>query len=271
MKTMTILTLPGIEEWKKAARTCLAENLAPERILWNTTFINQTDLFADIPPPENDQTKRITRKPIQNQKVSKEVLGEIEHALCHSDPVRFDICYRILWRYAQGEKNILHLKTDDDVMALRALVKAVRRDAYKITAFLRFRETEYEGEVHFIAWYEPEHYTLELKLGFFTSRFKNMRWSILTPYRAAHWDKENLMLEDNPDPSAYPKDDKVEAYWLTYYANIFNPARVKKNAMLSQMPMKYWKNMPETALIPELLLSSDQKVRDMIKKSSGSN
>lgn len=93
-----------------------------------------------------------------------------------------------------------------------------------------------------------------------------MRWSILTPYRAAHWDKKSLTLQDNPDKSLWPDNDKVEEYWLTYYASIFNPARPKKKAMLSQMPKKYWKNMPETKLIGELLQTSDQRARDMIKR-----
>ena len=37
--------------------------------------------------------------------------------------------------------------------------------------------------------------------------------------------------------------------WKTYYASIFNPARVKVKAMTKEMPKKYWRNMPETALI----------------------
>ena len=187
-----------------------------------------------------------------------------ETALCHTDPNRFSLCYRILWRLVFENKTLLSHKTDDDIIKLHALVKAVRRDAYKITAFLRFREISFNGTEHFVAWYEPEHYTLELKLDFFKTRFKNMRWSILTPYRAAHWHEGKLTLEDNPDPNIVPKDDKVEQYWLTYYANIFNPARPKKNAMLSQMPKKYWKNMPETALIQDLLKTSESRARNMI-------
>ena len=72
-------------------------------------------------------------------------------------------------------------------------------------------------------WYEPEHYSLGLSLPFFQSRFKNMNWSILTPYQAAHWDGEILKLSANSDSSQYPKEDEVEKYWLKYYASTFNP------------------------------------------------
>ena len=67
-----------------------------------------------------------------------------------------------------------------------------------------------------------------------------------------------------PDPSVCPDEDRIEKYWLTYYTNIFNPARIKKSAMLSSMPKKYWKNMPETALIDDMIRNSDARARKMI-------
>ena len=44
-------------------------------------------------------------------------------------------------------------------------------------------------------------------------------------------------------------DDDAEALWLTYYRSIFNPARLKVKAMQTEMPKKYWRNLPEAALI----------------------
>jgi DNA polymerase len=44
----------------------------------------------------------------------------------------------------------------------------------------------------------------------------------------------------------------IEPLWLTHYANIFDPARVKVHAMETEMPKKYWRNLPETAVIPQL-------------------
>jgi hypothetical protein len=34
--------------------------------------------------------------------------------------------------------------------------------------------------------------------------------------------------------------------------------------MLSSMPKKYWKNMPETALIDDMIRNSDARARKMI-------
>lgn len=258
METITINSVPGFDEWRMAARACLAQSIPPENIIWQSAQSVQDNLFGRSHPSITGTT------PQKRHAIPKSVLMLFKYALCHSDAHRFALCYRVLWRVTFENKNLVRLKTDDDILQLMALAKAVKRDAYKMSAFLRFREVNLGGNEHFIAWYEPEHFSLELKLDFFQTRFKNMRWSILTPYRAAHWDTETLILEDNPDSSVLPDNDHIEKYWLTYYANIFNPARIKKDAMLSSMPKKYWKNMPETSLIDDMIKQSDTRARKMI-------
>lgn len=258
MKKVIISSVPGYEEWRLASRECLAHSIPPENVVWQNAQWNQTDLFGET------EKASIFGNPRANYTIPKSVLVLMKYALCHQDPDRFALCYRVLWRVVFENRNLIHLKTDEDILRINALAKAVKRDAYKMSAFLRFREIDFNGQEHFIAWYEPEHFSLEIKLDFFQTRFKNMRWSILTPYRAAHWDTKTLTLEDNPDPSVIPDDDRVEKYWLTYYANIFNPTRIKTKAMLSSMPKKYWKNMPETSLIGDMIRHSDSRARKMI-------
>lgn len=258
MKNIVIQSKPGFSEWRSHAKTCFCEGIAPEYVLWNDAAYGAADLF------QNDHTSPSACKEFS---VPREFVELAQYAICHAASERFSLLYRILWRLKRGKPNLLKLKTDDDILALHRMVKAVRRDAYKIKAFLRFRQIDTEQGEAFVAWYEPEHYSLELSLPFFQTRFKNMTWSILTPYMAAHWDREQLLTSDNPDPSIVPTDDTVERYWLKYYASTFNPARPKKSAMLNQMPKKYWKNMPETVLIPDLLRTSESRARKMIKDS----
>ena len=263
LESITIHTVPGFDEWRDAARHYLSFRIRPEHIDWQVPNQSQDNLF------ETEQTSpslKTENTGIQF-KVSKEFIELAQTICCHTDIQKFDLLYRLLFRLNFENKNLLKIKTDDDVLLANKMAKEVRRDAYKIKAFLRFRSLEHEGEEYFIAWYEPFHYSLELVMPFFTQRFKNMNWSILTPYRAAHWNQKEFVFQDNPDPSQFPKDDKIEQYWLGYYSSIFNPARYKKQAMLSQMPKKYWKNMPETALIEDLLRTSEAKTKDMIEKS----
>jgi DNA polymerase len=55
--------------------------------------------------------------------------------------------------------------------------------------------------------------------------------------------------------------------WKTYYASIFNPARLKVGAMLKEMPKKYWRNMPETSLVQPLIAGARQRELEMIDRS----
>ena len=50
-----------------------------------------------------------------------------------------------------------------------------------------------------------------------------------------------------------PDEDRLEEHWRTYYASIFNPARLKVDAMQKEMPKKYWKNLPEARMIEGLI------------------
>lgn len=259
MKRIVLSRSAGYEEWRGLARDCLQENLPPENISWCHEAM-PVDLFA------NESFSSGT--PLRPVSVPRIFIDQARIACCHADEGRFDLLYKILWRLNRGEKSLLQRVTDPDVLRLNASIKAVRRDAYKIKAFLRFRDVgNAAGGERFAAWYEPEHYSLELSLPFFQTRFKNMTWSILTPYIEAHWDRESLSVIAPQGPAKTLQPDQIEKYWLKYYATTFNPARVKKQAMLNQMPKKYWKNMPETKLIPELLQTADMRTREMIART----
>jgi hypothetical protein len=51
--------------------------------------------------------------------------------------------------------------------------------------------------------------------------------------------------------------------WGTYFCNIFNPAKLKISAMTSEMPKKYWKNLPEAQYIQDLIAGAEAKVQQM--------
>jgi len=93
-----------------------------------------------------------------------------------------------------------------------------------------------------------------------------MYWSILTPDLCAHWDCKELRF--SPGQSSSPRiDDELEKLWLQYYESIFNPARLKLKAMQAEMPKKYWHNLPEARLIPELTRNAKKRMEGMIEES----
>jgi DNA polymerase len=94
-----------------------------------------------------------------------------------------------------------------------------------------------------------------------------MRWSVLTPELSIHWDGETLSEGPGATRADAPTGDPLEEIWRTYYASIFNPARLKVGAMLKEMPKKYWRNMPETSLVQPLIAGARQREIAMIDAS----
>src|SRR3546814_4614602 len=72
-----------------------------------------------------------------------------------------------------------------------------------------------------------------------------MRWSILTPELSIHWDGDALTAGPGATRRDAPAQDPVEDIWKGYSAALFTPARLKAGAMLSAMPRKYWRNLPD--------------------------
>ncbi len=142
------------------------------------------------------------------------------------------------------------------------------RDIHKMHAFVRFRMVgtdEATGREQFVAWFEPEYRIVRLAASFFQKRFTGMDWSILTPHECVHWDGQLLHFTPGVPRSAAPDEDALDDLWRSYYRSIFNPARLKVKMMQTEMPKKYWKNLPEASLIPELIAGSPQRVDRMLK------
>jgi probable DNA metabolism protein len=195
-------------------------------------------------------------------RVPRGFLEAAETAILHADPDRFGFLYRMLLRL-KAEPNLMHIASDPEMRKLEAMTKAIRRDIHKMRAFVRFRQVD---DNQYIAWFEPSHFIVERNADFFVRRFTGMHWSILTPYRSAYWDGEALSFGPGAHKRDVPSEDATEELWRTYYKNIFNPARLKVKAMQAEMPKKYWRNLPEASLIPDLIEGADKAARDMIEK-----
>ncbi len=250
--------------WRERARTLVQCGIPPDRITWVEPG-GGADLFAHGEPslpvlPENARPVR----------ASKHFMELARNAILHSDTRCFALLYRLLWRL-QSNARVMEDKADFDVRRVEELAKEVRRDSHKMRAFVRFRLVESEeGEAgdHYVAWFEPEHHILRANAGFFMRRFANMRWSILTPRGSLHWDGATMSEGPPAQRPDAPNGDPMEDLWRKYYASIFNPARLKIGAMLREMPKKYWKNMPEAVLIPELVADAQSREAKMVEKGA---
>lgn len=263
------ITIPepdDFEFWRDRARTLVQAGIEPARVVWND-HERPGDLFASgtFAEMELRADREVTVK------ASKRFMTLAGMAILHTDPQRHALLYRLLWRL-QSTPRLLEDKTDTDVRRLEELDKNVRRDIHKMHAFVRFRrmDDESHGEAgHYVAWFEPEHHIVRATAGFFVRRFTNMRWSILTPRGCLHWDGMTLRESPPAHRGDAPTDDPVEDLWREYYGSIFNPARLKVGAMLSEMPRKYWKNLPEATLIPDLIAGAQKREQQMISVGEG--
>jgi DNA polymerase len=256
----TVVIKPEFEAWKAAARRLLAQGANPRDVLWSDDP-QEASLFLD-------EETATSVPPATGITVPAAFLDMARSAAAHTDPRRWALLYCVLWRLTLGgERHLLAVATDRDVRQIQSLCKAVGRDIHKMHAFVRFRLVSVDpitGREQFVAWFEPEHRIVRLGAPFFEKRFAGMDWSILTPHECAHWDGQRLHFTPGVPRESAPDADSLDELWRTYYRSIFNPARVKISAMQSEMPKKYWRNLPEATLISELIAGSSERVQGML-------
>ncbi len=252
MRTIRVPELDTAAAWRTAARDLLASGTSPGEVIWQYGEA-QPDLFAG---------GTATRPATQPASVPKSFV-ELSQTVCwHSDPERFARLYAFLWRLRETP-GLMQDRGDAALATLRGLEKAVRRDKHKMKAFVRFREIDAEGSRRrFAAWFEPEHHIVEPMAGFFARRFGDMDWMIATPDRTLIFTDGAVSLAPGQPKPDLP-EDATEGLWTTYFRNIFNPARLKIQAMQSEMPKKYWRNLPEAAAIPDMIASAEARAREM--------
>lgn len=254
MLTRSLPRIGTVVAWRDQARALALAGVPADGVLWQIEGQAAHDLFAtESPPPAPGRALRLSRDAIDG----------LQTALCHSDPQRFQRAYAIVLRLTDGSLRWGD-RSDPAMHRLLQQEKAVRRDIHKMHAFVRFREVGAPDAPRraFAAWFEPDHPITEAAAPFFARRFGDMDWIIATPDLTATFQGGALSFAVTATESR-PPPDATEALWRTYFASIFNPARLMVSAMASEMPRKYWKNLPEADLIPDLIRTAPARARAM--------
>jgi probable DNA metabolism protein len=252
--TVTAIAPAGddLDAFRLQVRCLLAGNHPPASVIWSDR--PGTTLFAEVAGP----AEAIPHVP----RAFASLAGVVA---CHRNPARWMLLYEALWRLGHGERALLAKEADPLVHRLRRMQSAVLRDDHRMTAFVRFRRVSVAAEDHYVAWYEPEHFTLRRASAFFVDRFARLRFSILTPDLAVHWDSGALHFGPGVCRSEAPAPDGMETWWTRYYAATFNPARNNPDLLVRHMPRRFWRNLPEAGSISELVASAAKRTAAMVE------
>lgn len=250
--------------WRASARLLLLNEIPPGAVDLREAEDAQGSLLG------TDQTELPTAPSIvpSTIRVPKQFLDTAETVSCYRDPGKWNLLYRVLWRLNHGERSLLAIVVDRDVSRLYLMQRAIARDAHKMEAFVRFRRISAIGDSaeRYVAWFAPQHLIVRRVAPFFAKRFMSMDWSILTPDSSVRSDRETLSFGPGVPRASAPKGDELDVLWRTYYASIFNPARIKLRTMQKEMPKRYWQNLPEASLIPGLVADAPARVRRMLSE-----
>ena len=244
--------LGAFDVWRDAARALASNDVAADSVNWAMEEACDTLFGQGAALPA---ARAMT--------VPKEFIPLAKLVCASRATGAHDLLYRVLLR-CRNTPHLLNNRADPQVQQLTALAKHVRRDMHKMKAFVRFREVTPQGSNRrqFLSWFEPDHRIEELIAGFFVRRFADMDWVIVTPEVTTRFDCGTLSREALASDRMALSDD-TEDLWRTYYANTFNPARLKIKAMQSEMPKKYWENLPEADLIPDMIAQAQARVLQM--------
>ncbi|HET9696508.1 MAG TPA: UdgX family uracil-DNA binding protein [Terriglobales bacterium] len=252
---------PTYECFRDRARELLSANIPPAEVIWTDRDASQFSLLQqESIPAAAPKTIDVPRRYVE--------LAKLVYA--HSHPECWHMLYSVLWRILHGDRNLLSVHIDSDVLRLNHMRQEIARDVHHMHAFLRFRRIERNSEEWFVAWYKPDHHVLRLAVPFFVDRFATMRWAILTPEESGSWDGIHLNFGPGVPASEAPTDDSLETLWSTYYRTTFNPARMNLELMRQEMPARFWTHMPELQQLSNVIAEVPARLEAMDRQQATS-
>ncbi|MGN6093433.1 MAG: hypothetical protein ACTHOL_13865, partial [Luteibacter jiangsuensis] len=121
MLAVTLEDASDLDAWRAKARSLLLAEVDPADVEWRVGAGSGLFGSEDVMPPA-----RRTIAPA----VPRAFLGLAGTVLAHRDPRRHATLYRMLWRIAHGERELLRIATDEDVAWAHTCARQVNRDMH---------------------------------------------------------------------------------------------------------------------------------------------
>ena len=114
---ITLRTGADLDTFRHAVRWLIAEEQAPQHVVFgidDAPSLLGEEATGEAPPVS----------------LPKGVARLVEHVVCHSDPERYALLYRLVWRVLNGERDLLEIASDPLVHRLDLMARSVRRDLH---------------------------------------------------------------------------------------------------------------------------------------------
>lgn len=193
-----------LQGFNDEATQLLARQVPPERVEWQVQ--------VGMGEMEVPGAQRIVRTRAARAVVPQSFVRTSELVVLHRDPARFDLLYRALWRLV-NEVGLKDNPSDPELVRLRQMAHAVRRDMQKMKARLVFRSLVVRGEPLAFAWHEPTHFICEVVGGWLARRKPDGRWLILTPHRCVRLSQGRLFSAPPLAPQQTPVPSAPDSVW----------------------------------------------------------
>lgn len=197
-------------------RQLLTQQVPPEAVQWEACACRDDLYLPQDPSPRTPGPGKAAAAI-----VPASFLRLSEVVLMHSDPGRFDLLYRLLWRLVH-EPGLRHDPVDPQMLQAQQMGQAVRRDLHKMKTLLRFRNVVAGGHPILLAWHEPAHHIVEALGPWFALRHPGARWAILTPGRCVECDGRSLHVAPGLARAFAPAEGDGPDAWLAAYWRAFD-------------------------------------------------
>jgi probable DNA metabolism protein len=211
----SLLLVHTFEQWRAAARLLLARGVAPEQVQWVAA--------CNVASPTAVRALSVP--------VPRHLMLLLRTAACCRVPDRWNVLYRVLWRWQQGEQDLL-TRRDGDGARLLAMAAAARAEAQRLHRTIRFHERrEGTGAPRFVAWLEPRHDVLLPLARFYAARLSGVSWVMATPGDGVAWDGRALHAL-GPLLAGPAEVDDGKASWHRRSRQVFQPDRLRAELLL---------------------------------------
>jgi DNA polymerase len=234
-QTVTLNGGADLQGFRQALRILIWSLITPEQITWKTHA--GVDCFGDqAPAPYGEAGKPII--------LPRTVSNLIEHVVCHSDPRKYELLYELVWRMKgphEPDPYAFARPKDDLVQALERMKEDVAEDIRRMRERVRFQEMhDRVAGNRFIAWFEPEHFIIEMAAPVFIDRFGSIDWTILTPKGCLWWDRKELAIGLPASRKDVLEAEAACVKWRPHRASVFNPARTEMADTRWRRQTRHW-------------------------------